>query len=63
MRVAAQLKDNDLLSGPAGRLAKKNERYATPDDVFNAILAETSYAADLAEKKTISRDAYAGADR
>jgi hypothetical protein len=58
VRVAALLKSNPDLAGPARRLADKNERYATPDDVFNAILAETSYAADLAVAKTTIRDAY-----
>lgn len=59
VQVAAHLKGKGSLSGPAERLAKKNERYATPDDVFNAILAETSYAAELADARTRIRDAYA----
>jgi hypothetical protein len=60
VQVAAQLKGDALLAGPAERLAKKNERYATSDEVFNAILAETPYAAELATKRTSIRDAYAG---
>jgi hypothetical protein len=59
VRVAAHLKDNDDLAGPARRLAKKGERYATAEDVFNAILTETSYAADLAKAKKNIRAAYA----
>src|ERR1700741_1181611 len=54
--VAAQLKGNALLAGPAERAAKKNERYATADDVFNAILAETSHAKDLAAARIAIRD-------
>lgn len=59
VRVAAHLKDKAILAGPVGRLAKKNERYGTTDEVFNAILAETTQAADLAKAKTTIRDAYA----
>ncbi|MDP9193318.1 MAG: hypothetical protein M3P06_16595 [Acidobacteriota bacterium] len=57
--VAEQLKGNALLAVPAERAAKKNDRYATADDVFNAILAETSHAKKLAEARTAIRDAYA----
>lgn len=59
VRVAAHLKGNALLAGPVGRLAKKNERYATADEVFNAILAETTQVVDLAAARTTIRDAYA----
>jgi hypothetical protein len=39
--------------------AQKGSQYATPDEAFNAILAETSYGADLAAAQKTSREAYA----
>lgn len=58
-RIAVHLKDNARLAGPVQQLAMKNERYATAEEVFNALLGETPYAADLAAAKKTIRDAYA----
>jgi hypothetical protein len=42
----------------AAKLAKKKGQYATPDDAFTALLAETPYAADLAKEQQKTRERY-----
>jgi hypothetical protein len=56
--ILTNLKDPEL-SRAAMILAKNGGQYATPDDAFNALLGETTVAAELAAKQKKSRDAYA----
>jgi hypothetical protein len=56
--ILKNLKDPELTRA-AMILAKNGGQYATPDDAFNALLAETTVAVKLAEKQQKSRDAYA----
>jgi hypothetical protein len=44
----------------AGQAIGVNDRYASADDAFNAVLAKTSYAADVAKEQTSIRAKYAG---
>lgn len=47
------------LAAAAMLLVKKDGQYATPDDAFTALLAETTCARDLAAAQKTIRDAYA----